>query len=365
MTSDHRAHRRAQLTDQARDLGLDGVLVYCWHRQTVAWLTGYSPGYVTNSASLWLGVDGRQLLGTRFPFDLARASLTSGLPVIAAATPAAVLPSAATRIGLVAGDIAVDETTAPLLAALRDMRVEHTDLRSVVDELQDSKLPGEVEALRHAGEVAAAALATWGENAPAGRTDYEVAAAIEATARAAGSRRAVCLVGVGRGAVVSECLGTVIGTSDAVGLELTIYVDEWCMHVNNQLRSIEPDSDTDRVQALCARARAAMLTSMRVGVLVDEVVRTGDVVLAEAGMLKAKEYDFGHGLAADTPAHPQLIPGTGRALRDNTVTALHVALRVPDGPTGFVGGPVQVSADRAVELNPAAVWAVQTQAALT
>ncbi|WAX59035.1 M24 family metallopeptidase [Jatrophihabitans cynanchi] len=352
--------RRAQLIAHAQANGLDGVLVHSWHRQTVGWLTGYSPGYVTNAASLWLGAGGEQLLGVRFGFDQPRAALT-GLPVVVAAAPTAVVPKGARRIGLVAGDIAVDEATPALLASLQAAGIEHIDLRDVVDDLQESKLEDEVLALQHAGDVADAALVTWGDSAPEGKTDYQVVSAIEATARAAGARRAYCLVGVGPGAVVSECFGTVIGPHDAVGLELTLYVDEWCMHVNTQLtaaRGTEHDA-----QAVCASARAAMLASMRPGVAIDEVVAVGDRVLAAAGVLNAKEYDFGHGLSGDTPAHPRLISGTGRVLADHVVTALHVAVRVPGGATGFVGGPVVVEASGARELNPSAPWAVLTRAA--
>jgi Xaa-Pro aminopeptidase len=353
--TDHRAMRRAQLAEHARAAGLDGALVYSWHRQTVGWLTGYSPGYVTNSASLWLGVDGQERLGVRFPFDTDRAA-RSGLPVVAAPTPMAVLPPGARRIGLLAGDIAVDETPSTLLDSLGAAGVEWVDLRSVADDLQEVKLPGEIEGLRHAGEVAAAALEVWGEAAPHGRSDFEVAAAIEAVARSAGARRAYCLVGVGAGAVVSECLGAVVGPRDAVGLELTTYVGEWCMHVNTQLRSVSAVAENDEAMAVCARTRAAMLQAMRPGVPIDDIVGTGDDVLRGAGLLAAKEYDFGHGLAGDTPAHPRLISGTGRSLREGTVAALHVAVRVPGGATGFIGGPVVVEAGGAVELNPGAPW---------
>jgi hypothetical protein len=60
--SDYRAARRAQLVEHARSLGLDGVLVHSSHRQTVDWLTGYSPGYVPKSATQSLGDDGQARL---------------------------------------------------------------------------------------------------------------------------------------------------------------------------------------------------------------------------------------------------------------------------------------------------------------
>lgn len=360
MTTSYRKRRREQLIEYAREEGLDGILVHSWHRQSVAWLTGYAPGYVTNQSALWLGADGAVKMGVRFPWDVVRAEASAGLTVETVERATRLLPRSARRIGLIAGDTAVDETTPAMLEDLSAAGVEYVDLREWLDELQESKLPEEVEALRHAGKVSAMAFDACGTASAAGRTDWDVVADVEAVARRAGARRGVCLIGVGRGAVVSECTNRTIVSGDSVCLEFTLYVDEWCMHVNTQLGG--GDAESVALQDVCAKARLAMLDAMAVGMPVDELVAIGDAVLDAAGVLPYKEYDFGHGLGADTPAHPRLLPDTGRVLAVDSVIALHVAVRVPDGPTGFVGGPVHLQSGGAIELNPSASWAVRTAA---
>jgi Xaa-Pro aminopeptidase len=90
---------------------------------------------------------------------------------------------------------------------------------------------------------------------------------------------------------------------------------------------------------------------------VDEVVLAGDRMLAEHGLLDAKEYDFGHGVGADTPEHPRLILDTNRMVELGSVIAVHVAIRRPGADTAFVGGPVLVEDSGVRELVPAAPWA--------
>lgn len=358
-TDDHRSVRRGQVAAHARGLGLDGVLVHSWHRHQVGWLTGYSPGYVTNRALLWIGADDTATLGVRFPYDLTRARST-GLAVVAGCRPTDVLPSGVSRVGIIGGDLAVDETLPEIIQGTTALGIETTDLRSFAEDLQERKLPGEIAGLARAARIGATALEVFGDGAPVDLDDFAVAARIEESCRRAGARRAVCLVGVGSGAEVTESSGIVIGRTDPVGLELTLYADEWCMHVNRQLLPAEDDADTVEAVRVCSTARGRMLAAMRVGMRVDDLIHVGDQELDRANLLPYKEYDFGHGLAADTPTHPRLVPGTGRSLSVDSVMALHVAIRVPDGPTGFVGGPVLLAARGAVELLPDSSWAAQT-----
>jgi hypothetical protein len=73
-------------------------------------------------------------------------------------------------------------------------------------------------------------------------------------------------------------------------------------------------------------------------------------------MLGAIEYDFGHGLGADTPELPLLQAGVRRSIEPGTVLAVHVAVREPNGPTAFVGGPVAVDETGVFELVKGAAW---------
>lgn len=93
------------------------------------------------------------------------------------------------------------------------------------------------------------------------------------------------------------------------------------------------------------------MAALRPGTAVDDVVAAGDRHLADFGLLEAKEYDFGHGVGADTPKHPRLLYGTGCRIEAGMVLAVHVAVRRPGAETAFIGGPVVVDETGGYELD--------------
>lgn len=64
------AGRRDQLRAHLRESRLDGALVYARRRGAVTWLTGYTPGFISHSAVLWLPVEQEPVLGVAFPFEV-------------------------------------------------------------------------------------------------------------------------------------------------------------------------------------------------------------------------------------------------------------------------------------------------------
>jgi len=346
--SDEHAARRDAVRDVAASQSLDGVLAFSWRRSSVAWLTGYSPGYLSNFAALWLPAEGEALLGVRFDFDEPRAAAT-GLKVVHAVTPLAVLPPAVSRIGVLAGDLGVVELPVAVAHELASRRIEVVDLVPVVAPMQAAKSPDEVRGLRRAARVAALALDTTAGDLT-GRTDFEIAAMIEASARRQGATRCLALVGVGDGAVITEATGVEVGAADAVGLEVTLYVNGACMHVTVS-RPPTPARDVDRrAESACREARTAIMAALVPGAAVDEVVRIGDDVLDRYGLREFKEYDFGHGIGAETPELPQLVAGNDQTVVRDMVVSVHVGVRRPYGETAVVGGPALVTSGGAIEL---------------
>lgn len=296
-------------------------------------------------------------MGVRFPFDLDRARDESAGVVLpeSVASPADLVGGART-IGVVAGDFGVSELTVDLSDSLQAAGVDHvTDLHPVIDEWRAVKDPWEHDWQAEAGRVAAHALAAAGVRAQVGDTDFAIASRVEAAARSAGSGGCLCLVGIGAGAVMTEPTGRVVSAGDPVNLEITLYHRAACTHVNGTLL---PEADAGHAEALsaCRAARVAILDNLRPGVAVAEVVAAGDAVLAAHDLAAYKEYDFGHGLGCDTPEHPVLQPQVERDIDAGNILAVHVAVRVPDGPTAAIGGPVAVDRQGAVELVPDASW---------
>ena len=139
--SDLRAERIERLRREAGQQGLDGVLVYSWRRGALGWFCGYSPGFVTNYAALWIPKDGEPLLGIRHPYEGERARQVSGLTVKSGVAPEQLLPTSVQRIGWVGGDFFIDETPPAFVAALKARQIELIDLKGSVDEWRVIKAP--------------------------------------------------------------------------------------------------------------------------------------------------------------------------------------------------------------------------------
>jgi Xaa-Pro aminopeptidase len=166
----------------------------------------------------------------------------------------------------------------------------------------------------------------------------------------------LCLVGIGDGAPVSEASGVIVDADDPVSVELTLDVEGAVAHVNDTWLPSRPRADQRRGLEVCHAARDILVSSLRPGTPVDDVVSAGDRFLEQQGLLILKANDFGHGLGVDTPEHPQLIAGTNQHIVAGMVIAVHVAVRRPGGETAFIGGPVVVEESGARELIEHAPW---------
>lgn len=349
--------RRERLRALAQDRDFDGILVFAWRRGTCCWFTGYNPGFATNYAALWQPALGDPVLAVRFPFESERAG-RSGVSVAAGRSPLESMPTSTKRVGVVGGDLAIDETPGWLRDGLHDRRVEVADVAAEVDEWRATKNDDDLADLRVAADVGAAALEAAGTSV-VGESDFAIAARIEAAGRAAGAFRISCLVGVGDGAVVTEAQGRIVADGEPVGIELTLWASGACSHMNDTIMPSVPKRHQVHAVAVCREARVAMFDALRPGALVDDVVARGNAVLERYGLFEAKEYDFGHGLGCDTPEHPRMVLGTRRSIQAGNVLALHVAVRRPGAETAFIGGPVVVREHGAEELAAGARWTTQ------
>lgn len=351
--------RRDQVRQYAVDNGLDGVLVHSWRRNLLTGLTGYFPGYVTNSASLWISADGPDVIGVRFPFEVSVARQRSGLPARHAVTPEVLLPTGAKHVGLLFGDSAVDETSAAFDRVLQERRLHSLNMAPWFDELREIKTPGELLGLRRAANVGSAALQAAATAAGTGRTDYEIVAAVEAQARANGAARADCLIGFGAGTVVSEACGHQLQPGEEIGLELNMQYNGYFSHVQTTVLPRNPAPFQVKSVDVVHEARNAVITQLVPGTAVADAVAAGDEVLNKHGLLGKKEYDFGHGIGWDTPEHPRLLSSSTRVIREGAVIAVHCSVRRPGGETAYTGGPVHIERSGAVELAVDPVGIIQ------
>lgn len=351
-----RINALASLADRR---GLDGVLVYSWRRRTVAWFCGYQPGFATNWAALWVPVGGRPTLGVRFPFETLRAGRVSGLSPIVAADPVDLVPRGAHRVGVVAGDFAVDELPASVAARLRDRGLEMTRLEPEIDLWHSAKTEAEIRDLSNAASVAANALSAGDEVVAAGGDDYTLAAAVEAASRAAGAARALCLVGVGAGAVISEQEGRQLDPAQPISVEFTTWHPRATSHVLHTYASPAVAKRHAEARLACEAARAAIVSALIPGHPVDEAVSAGEDKLAELSVADYQEYDFGHGLGIEIPEYPRLVSGLGHHAAEGQVISVHVAVRGAPQGSWATGGPVLITSNGCVELVPDAPWSAR------
>ncbi|MDW5596245.1 M24 family metallopeptidase [Conexibacter stalactiti] len=347
--------RRRRLSALAAARGLDGVLVFSWRRAAVAWCCGYTPGFATNWAALWIGRDGEATLGVRFPFELERAARESGLPCVEAPLPIAVVPLAARAIGIVAGDVAIDELPVEVAAELARCGIAHERLDDELNAWRAIKGPAEIAALKRAAAICSAAL--WaGASSTQWSDDFALAAAVEAACRARGATRALCLVGAGDGAVVTEPHGAPLPLDGPIGVELTIQLPDGSGHVCHTYAEGLAAQRCAAARIACERARAAIIATIAPGTPVDAVVAAGEAELARHGLLGSREYDFGHGIGLETPERPRLLAGLGERIAVGQVIAVHVGVRRAALGTWVTGGPVVVGDDGASELLRGAPW---------
>lgn len=349
--------RRKRLSTEASRLNLEGVLVFSWRRRALQWLTGYWPGFASNWAALWLPADGPGKLGVRFGFDVERARQEAGLTTVEISQPLELLPGQARRIGLISGDVAIDEAPPELIGGLASKGIEFVGLNDLLNEWRSIASAEDLVALRWLTKACDGAFGQIGPGLPVGSSDFEIASGVEACLRHAGAERVMCLTGVGADAIVTEPSGAVIGDGDVLSLEVTAHARSVCVQ---SCHTIGPDqlspASTAARQAV-NRCRASIKSQMVPGGPVSAAVDAGMAELATLGFEHAVEYDFGHGVGADTPELPRLRPGATGAFTKGSVIVVHVALRDRQRGTWFEGGPVLLQESGPVELVPDMCWA--------
>ncbi len=285
------------------------------------------------------------------------------------------LPAGARTIGIVAGDLAIDELPAALGRELIRAGIAHQRLDGELNAWRAIKREPEIAALRRRRRLAPrpcgpAASGSRRASAPRRRPcprrrrrgcdDFALAAAVEGAARARGATRALCLVGAGERAVVTEPHGAPLPPGGAVAVELTIQLADGSGHVCHTYTDGPAAARNRAARESCEAARAAIVAALRPGASADAAVAAGESALARRGLLSSRSHDFGHGIGLETPERPRLLAGLGERIDAGNVIAVHVGLR-GDAGTHLSGGPVVVGADGAQELLRSAPWSRRKQ----
>lgn len=351
--------RLSRIRRAVTDTGLDALLVYSWKRGQVHYVSGYVPNYLANVAMVVVPKDWDPTLFIRFPFDLDRAQAmcwfddvrTSG-DVGAVGRDAAgrlrELGLDRARIGLVTGDGFMDELPYTLFRVLEDElpAAVFSDARALMMDIRLIKSPAEFELLKASAELADAAIAAGKEALAPGVTEYQVMAAVEAAARAAGGENyLVAIAGDGTRELIGPPEDKPIEPGSVVILEIAVQVKGYWTQVARVFVAGQSTSEQRAIYRAVYRAYQAAADAARPGRTLEEVDGAAHAALSAAGYADYVEHDTGHGIGLDMPEPPRVEQGAKTPIQAGMALVLHPAVRVPGVGGAFVGGTVLITED--------------------
>jgi len=341
------------------DAGLDALLVYSWKRGQVHYVSGYVPNYLANVAMVVVPQNQEPTLFIRFPFDLDRARAMCWFDDVRASGDVGALGCDAAarlrelghhrgRIGLVTGDGLMDELPYTLFQILEDELPAATfsDARALMMDMRLIKSPAEFELLKASAEVADAAIAAGGGILAPGIREYQVVAAVEAAARAAGAENyLVAIAGEGTQELIGPPEDKPIKPGSVVILEIAVQVKGYWTQVARVFVAGQPTPEQRAIYRAVYGAYRAAADAACPGRTLEEVYGVAHAVLSAAGYADYVEHDMGHGIGLDMPEPPRVEPGAVTPIQPGMALVIHPALRVPGVGGAFVGGTVLVTED--------------------
>jgi len=353
------AARLSRIRRAMTDAGLDALLIYSWKRGQVHYVSGYVPNYLANVAMVVVPQDRDSTLFIRFPFDLDRARAMCWFEDVRASGDVGALGrDAAARlrelgldrghIGLVTGDGLMDELPYTLFRVLEDELPAATfsDARALMMDIRLIKSPAEFELLKASAKVADAAIAAGKEALVPGVNEYQVVAAVEAAARAAGGENyLVAIAGDGTRELIGPPEDKPIEPGAVVILEIAVQVKGYWTQVARVFVAGQPTSKQRAIYRAVYRAYQAAADAARPGRRLEEVDGAAHAVLSAAGYADYIEHDTGHGIGLDMPEPPRVEAGAVTPIQAGMALVLHPAARLPGVGGAFIGGTVLISED--------------------
>jgi Xaa-Pro aminopeptidase len=192
--------------------------------------------------------------------------------------------------------------------------------RRLVERLREVKDTHEIEALRRAARALSSIVSPIvGQVAP-GRSERDVAGAIEAALRSSGFSRPAFDTIVGSGPNSARPHATAgdraIGRGDLVVLDFGGVMEGYCVDLTRTVSVGPADREVRRVYEAVAAAQQAAIDAVRPGAPAWEIDRAARDVLERAGLGEAFGHGTGHGLGIEVHEDPRItrrrsgVPGT-------------------------------------------------------
>lgn len=348
-----------------RKKDLDALIVYSWKRGQVTYISGYWPGYMANMAMVIIPREGELSLLIRLSFDLERARQASWIDDIRIANTLSKFASCCSeilqqkgfrskKVGFVAGDATVDEMPYSLLTTMKkDLpQVEFLSAFPLFEEARSIKSKQEISILKESAFIADLALENMARELLPGKTEYELVAILEKSAREKGGDESLAVITL---KAAEEVIGPPqfrkVKKGDAVIVEFALRYQGYWTQVARTFAVEGPSPEQREIYQAVRSAYQAALSAAKPDNPVSQVASAAYDTLASRGYKKYIQHDFGHGIGLDLPEKPSIrMEGSG-TIQPGMVLVIHPAIRKRGSGGAFLGGTVVVTKKGATPLH--------------
>jgi Xaa-Pro aminopeptidase len=241
------------------------------------------------------------------------------------------LPSGPVRLGFDDTNITVRQH-----ARLRELlpeRVELVKAGGIVERLRAVKEPEEIERIRTATAAADAALAALLEQGLIGRTERDLAGALEHAMRECGAERpafeSIVAAGV-HGALPHATPREVeVQRGELVVIDWGAEVEGYCSDCTRTIAAGEPPADAREIYELVLAAQLAGVESVRAGAGGREVDGVARGVIETAGHGEHFGHGLGHGVGSEVHEAPRLSMRSDDVLKSGNVVTVEPGIYLP------------------------------------
>lgn len=241
------------------------------------------------------------------------------------------LPDGELRLGFDDTNITVRQHTR--LRELLPERIELVCAGGLVERLRVVKDADEIARIRTAAAVADAALAQILEQGLVGRTERELADALEQAMRAQGAQRPAfdSIVAAGpHGALPhAQPRDVEVGAGEMVVIDWGAEVDGYCSDCTRTVATGEPTDEAREVYELVLAAELAGVDAVHAGAGGREVDAAARTVIEAAGHGEHFGHGLGHGVGAEIHEAPRLSTRSDDELQSGNVVTVEPGVYLP------------------------------------
>jgi Xaa-Pro aminopeptidase len=212
-------------------------------------------------------------------------------------------------------------------------RVELVPAEGLVERLRAVKEPGEVERIREACALADDALEALLADGLVGRTERDVALALEIAIRKLGAESIGFepIVAAGPHAAQAHAVPreVEIREGELVMIDWGARLDGYCSDCTRTVATGEPGAEAREVYELVLRAQLAGLQAVRAGAPAREVDSAAREVIAAGGHRERFGHGLGHGVGLDIHEDPRLTQAATLELEAGNTVTIEPGVYVP------------------------------------